>query len=84
MSMTMALEWTWAGPFILDIFLFPVAGVACACKKEAQRSKSMDVPETRGHCVGVGRVLLRMSKTIVAIESGWISETTAGAALVIS
>jgi hypothetical protein len=49
--------------------LFPVAGVACACKKEAQKSRSVDVPATRGDGVGGSRVLLRMNNTIVAIAS---------------
>jgi hypothetical protein len=34
--------------------------------------------------MGVGRALSLMSMTIVAIESGWISETTAGYGVVIS
>jgi hypothetical protein len=39
----------------------------------------MDVPARRGDGVGVGRVLLRMSKTIVAIASGRTLKTSAGA-----
>src|SRR5580692_7737785 len=83
-SMTMALEWTRAGSVIFVICLVPVAGVACACKKEAQRSRSVDVPATRGDCVGVGRVLLRMGMTIVAIALAMDFEDNRGCRVVIS
>jgi hypothetical protein len=45
---------------MLVIFLFPVAGVACACKKEATTRRRMDVLAKRGDRVEVGAVLLRM------------------------
>ena len=45
---------------MLVIFLFPVAGVACACKKEVQKSRNMDVLAKRGDRVEVGGVLLRI------------------------